>query len=206
MALADHPDQFGDSQAIQSIVEPEEEVIWLGHPDPMVLVSPQDAVLIPVSAILTLMAGWMMYGAIDGGAPIAFKGILGIVAVFVLYCDFGRFGLKWYRRRSTVYAITSKRIVVADRHGRLIEAISNKSPIERVECQRDGGHGSIKWGRDRKGAVNAVPITPSAFGYWAAGSYWPSWSDGGVLGFYNVADFSAMKETALHLGSTRRKG
>src|SRR6478735_6022360 len=102
---------------LQSYLQPGEKVLWTGRPDPGRLLSSKDAYLIPFSLMwggfaIVWEGGVLLTMAGANGAPI-FVALWGIPFVVAgQYLIWGRFLVKRWDRRRTVYAVTDQRVLV----------------------------------------------------------------------------------------------
>ena len=113
------------TQALHVVLLPGEKVLWTGRPDPRRLVSRADLFLIPFSVMwggFAIFWELAVLGVIDfgdagsGDAAPWFFALWGIPFVVAgLYLIAGRFLVKRWVRRRTVYAVTDQRVVVMRR-------------------------------------------------------------------------------------------
>lgn len=95
---------------INSYLTPDEYVLWNGSPGKGNLLTKQDIYMVPFSIIWCGFAIVWETTVLMMHAPLLFK-LWGIPFVCVgLYMVFGRFIMKSYMRKETVYVITNKRI------------------------------------------------------------------------------------------------
>ena len=103
----------------QSYLLSDERILWTGQPDPSRLVSSKDFFLIPFSLMwggfaIVWEGGVLltMVGSGSHGAPIFFA-LWGIPFVVVgQYFVWGRFLVKRWDRRRTLYAVTDQRVLI----------------------------------------------------------------------------------------------
>ena len=97
--------------SIGSHLQPGEELLWVGRPDPDKHFTASDRFLTPFSV---MWGGFTLFwegSVIAGGAP-AFFLLFGAAFVAVgLYFMFGRFIYKAQRKRRAVYAVTNRRVL-----------------------------------------------------------------------------------------------
>jgi hypothetical protein len=114
----------------------DEQLLWLGAPDAGVWFTSQDADLVPFSILwcgFTIVIGWH--------APLPFL-LWDILLVAVgLYFVAGRFFYKNYRKRSTVYAVTTKRAMML-RPGSFVDLPLKDQPAD-IRWSRNGRHASV---------------------------------------------------------------
>jgi hypothetical protein len=105
-------DRLGSAaNSIASHLQPGEELLWIGRPDPDKHFSPSDRFLVPFSL---LWGGFTLFweGSVIAGRAPAFFLLFGAAFVAVgLYFMFGRFIYKAHRKRRTVYAVTNRRVL-----------------------------------------------------------------------------------------------
>lgn len=90
----------------------DEQLLWAGTSDPAKLFAPRDAFLVPFSLLWCGFAVFWESQAISSGAPVFFW-LFGAVFVLVgLHLVVGRFLVKRYRKRTTVYAVTNRRALI----------------------------------------------------------------------------------------------
>ncbi len=140
----------------------DENVLWVGQPEPSVFFSSADAFLVPVS----ILAGTR---AIHFGAKYVLKLLaygVTLESVFVsvaiglpfvaagLYLILGRFVYKLWRKRRTFYAVTDNRAISVVLFGKrvVLEQPFDSIPVLRKQVGRRGV-GTITFGRSRFTAV-----------------------------------------------------
>ncbi len=97
-------------QLINEYLMPDENVIWNGRPGKGHLLTEQDIFMLPFGIMWSLFSIIWESAALLASTDIVPK-LLGIPFVCIgLYLVFGRFILKTYKRRKTIYVITNKRI------------------------------------------------------------------------------------------------
>ncbi len=95
---------------INQYLTPDEYILWNGQPGKGNLLNKQDIIMIPFSIMWCGFAIIWEAAVLIMPAPLLFK-IWGIPFVCVgLYMVFGRFIMKSYLRKETVYVITNRRI------------------------------------------------------------------------------------------------
>ncbi len=97
---------------VQVELYPGEQLLWTGATTRFPLFTRSDAVLIPFIMLWFAIVIFMASGSILRGGPVFPKLISGLFVVFGLYAVFGRFVVRWLTLRSTVYAVTDRRVVV----------------------------------------------------------------------------------------------
>jgi hypothetical protein len=94
--------------AILSELRPGERLLWSGRPDERALFIPADAFLVPFGLAFLAFAVFWTTQAAKGTS--AFFPIFGSVFIAIgLYYVFGRFVVKVWRKRRSVYAVTDRR-------------------------------------------------------------------------------------------------
>lgn len=124
----------------------DERVEWVGKPDPRKRFTPADRYLVPFSL---LWGGssifWVVGAAVSGG----FFAVLGLPLLAMgLYFIFGRFVYKADRKRRTVYAVTSRRVleIVDGRKGESVTAVYLRSIPNISTSAVWNGEGSVEFG------------------------------------------------------------
>jgi hypothetical protein len=134
---------------LQPYRQPGETILWTGGPDPKRLLTGKDAFLIPFSLMwggfaIFWEASVLAFGRGPNGPPIFFM-LWGIPFVVVgQYFIWGRFLVKRWDRKRTVYAVTNQRVLML--RGRSLQSIfmSQLPPI--VQSSRVDGSGSLEFG------------------------------------------------------------
>ncbi|MGW4248984.1 hypothetical protein, partial [Nocardia sp. NPDC004722] len=91
----------------------DEQLLWLGGPDPDALFTVTDFFEIPLGLVFTAGSIPPLAVAFSGGAIFPF-GIIGLLFAYSgLYTAAGRIFRKRWLRRRTRYAVTTKRAVIA---------------------------------------------------------------------------------------------
>ncbi len=128
---------------INKYLMPDEYVVWNGRPGKGHLLASSDIYMIPFSIMWCGFAIVWETGLITGGAPFFFK-LWGIPFVCVgLFMVFGRFILKAYIRKKTIYVITNKRIF-SFRKNHIKTLDYHMNPTRNVTLHQDGT-GSIRF-------------------------------------------------------------
>lgn len=149
-------------EVIRRELGPSERLRWWGQPPQGLILRAADAFLIPFSIAWGGFAIFWEAMVIAGGAPFFFA-LWGIPFVLVgLYLMVGRFWVDARQRASTVYAVTSERVVIASGlRSRRVQSLSIDSLSDITLTERTGGAGLIAFGP-----------RPSPRG-WYAGDGWP---------------------------------
>ena len=128
---------------INRYLMPDEYVIWNGRPGKGHLLTSNDIFMIPFSIIWCGFAIVWETNTFITSAPFFFS-LWGIPFVCVgLYMVFGRFILKWYIRKGTVYVITNKRIF-SFRRNQIQTLDYHRNPTRNITHYRDGS-GTIRF-------------------------------------------------------------
>ncbi len=174
-------DQPAQQAALQRYLLDDERILWTGHPDPRRLVGPSDVWLIPFSLLWGGFAIFWEVGVLGfmgnaSGAPLGFFVLWGVPFVLVgQYFIWGRFIYKRWDRLRTVYAVTSRRVLVL-RGSSLQSMFLNALPALHQSARSDGS-GTLEFGS-----------APYGFAYWAnSGMEWFS-RRAGPLAFYDIPD------------------
>ncbi|QEH33854.1 hypothetical protein OJF2_23850 [Aquisphaera giovannonii] len=139
-----------------------EKLVWCGQPPQGFMLRAADALLIPFSILWGGFAVFWEVTAIAMGAPVFFV-LWGIPFVLMgLYITVGRFWADARRRASTVYAVTSERVlIVSGVWTRSVKSLDIASLTDMALTERRDGAGTITFG--------SVPY----FYGWYAASGWP---------------------------------
>jgi hypothetical protein len=136
-----HPIDPAVTAQLESSMRPGEQLLWCGRPDRSVLFAPADIIAIPFSLVwLGVVVAWEA-GTRAIGAPTAFR--LAGVPFLVIggYLLAGRFVVRWFRKRRTIYAITSERVIVQ------IGGSFRETPVHggslAVRRRRSGRHATV---------------------------------------------------------------
>ena len=121
-----------------------EYVIWNGKPGKGHLLTKYDTYMIPFSIMWCGFAIFWETSVLTGGAPFLFK-VWGIPFVCVgLYVVFGRFIMKSYVRKETVYVITNKRVLSFRKNQ--VNTLDYHTNQTRTITRNPDGSGSIFFG------------------------------------------------------------
>jgi hypothetical protein len=177
-------------QILQQDLGPGENIVWSGQPDPTIVFSPQDLFLVPFS----LMWGGFALFWEAGVLGIFSKGVgaVGIGSFFVLwgipfvvvgqYLIWGRFLYKRWMKRRTLYAVTTKRVVVvAEGRSLRINSLFLSQLLSVSRSRKSNGAGSITFGG---GGVMSL-LSGSAM---YANTGMDFFARSGGLAFYDIRD------------------
>jgi hypothetical protein len=119
----------------------DEQLLWHGAPDASVWFTAEDVFLIPFSILWCVFAIFWESSVIGGSAPFFFR-LWGIPFVALgLYFVVGRFFYKSYRKRRTVYAITTRRAMVLGPRS-FADLPLRDQPVV-IKRSRDSRHASV---------------------------------------------------------------
>ena len=126
---------------LQQYLRADERLLWHGTPDAGVLFTPEDAFLIPFSILWCGFAIFWESSVIGGNAPFFFR-LWGIPFVVIgLYFVVGRFFYKSYRKRRTMYAITTRRAMMVE--SRTFADLPLADQPVAIRRSRDARHASV---------------------------------------------------------------
>lgn len=157
---------------IAAELSPDEKLLWAGRPPLGLRVRAGDAFLIPFSLLWGGFAIFWEVGVIATGAPWFFA-IWGVPFVLIgLYMIVGRFFFDARSRESTLYAVTSERIIIISGvFRREVKSLSVETLTDLSLTEGRNGSGIIEFG--------AKPFWYTLFGYSLfAHSSWPGASVG----------------------------
>lgn len=100
------------AQKVAEWLERDERPLWGGRPAGGVLLHAGDVFLIPFSILWFGFAVFWEVGVVNSNAPPFFALFGAPFIVIGLYFVFGRFAWDAFRRARTVYAVTSRRVII----------------------------------------------------------------------------------------------
>lgn len=104
-----------NKQSIPTQLQPGEVLLWEGAPKPGIHFQRSDLFAIPFSLLWCGFAIFWEASVIAAGGPLLFK-IWGVPFVLMgLYITVGRFFFRAWRLAGTRYAVTDRRVIIADR-------------------------------------------------------------------------------------------
>ena len=175
----------------QASLRPGEQLLWCGRPDPRLWFTAADLYLIPFSVMWCGFAIFWELGASRGGGP--FFTLWGVPFIAIgLYMVVGRFFYKHYRKKQTVYGITTQRALVAAGARSLADAPWPNQTVT-VRRARDGTHASVileNTGMIARGL--GWPSRGRGFPGNTGLEYFPGRRTSPPVAFYDVADAAAM--------------
>jgi hypothetical protein len=131
------------------LLDPGEQALWRGGPDPKVLFVPGDAFIVPFSV---LWAGFSFFWegtlASTRHPPLPMLIFGAAFNAVGLYLLVGRFFYKRFDRRRTTYVLTNRRAAVVRNRGRQVISTSIGAP-SLVQWRRDRRHGTSGRRRSR---------------------------------------------------------
>lgn len=128
------------------MLEPGEQVLWIGRPGGGLRLRRSDRVRLPVALFILAVAVLLTRAVAPRDGLLAVLGAVWIAAA--LYLAAGRFAIDVGRRRWTVYAVTDRRLIATGAWPRRWAAelpVDFPGPIE-IETGR-GGRGTLVFGR-----------------------------------------------------------
>ena len=129
-------------------LEPDEQIIWTGQPDTKKLFTRADIFLVPFTLLWTGMPVFMV--TTTRNIPFSIFMILPLFFIVIgMYITFGRFIVKTYRKKRTIYALTDRRVIeITDTSRRRVKtAVYSRIPNLSYSQGRSGG-GSITFGNE----------------------------------------------------------
>lgn len=123
----------------ERVLQPGEQLLWAGEPDPAVRFTKADTFLVPFSILWAGFSVFWEAGVLSSGGP-PFFAVWGIPFLAMgFYVTIGRFIWKAHRKRRTTYLLTDRRAAVLTSDGQLAEAPWRGSPRQ-VSRHRDASH------------------------------------------------------------------
>lgn len=180
-----------DYARLEACLRPGEQLLWCGRPDPRLWFTSADIYLIPFSLLWCGFAVFWEAGASRSGGPVF--AVFGVPFIAMgLYMVVGRFFYKHYRKKQTVYGITTQRALVAAGARSLADAPWQRQPVT-IRRTRDGTHASVILentgatgrGPGRRGRGSSMPGNTGL-------EYLPGGRTSPQVAFYDVADAVAM--------------
>jgi len=167
---------------IQSVLRDSERLLWSGRPDPRVLFTRADVILIPFSALFLGFALFWEFTALTTPTRVPFAPVFGAVFVIVgIYVLIGRFFYKAWAKARTLYVVTDARVLSITGR-RVREAPVSTQP---VEWRPSRTHLSVTFGTSPGNRAVNLENT----GWIGSGSG----SAGGAVSFFDVADGPALR-------------
>jgi hypothetical protein len=185
----------------------EEQVLWMGQPDPGILFTGADVFLVPFSLFWGGFALFWEASVLIRRAPMFFS-LWGIPFVLLgLYFIFGRFLYKSVSKRRTYCAVTNQRVLVLNtwRH-RHLQAAYITAIADIALSTRSNGTGTIRFG----GSAPAIwgMYDNTGMDFFARG-----FGRAGALAFFDIRDavhvydlVNAVRNRTYDAGPARRHG
>jgi hypothetical protein len=147
--------QADDQLRLQPFMQPDETILWTGHPDASRLLSSKDLVLIPFSLLWGGFALFWEGLVLSTGVNDVVFPLFGIPFVVAgQYFIWGRFVYKRWDRGRTLYGLTNQRILIL--RGRSLQSLFVKEIPGINQLARADGSGSLEFGN-----------LPPAYAFWA---------------------------------------
>jgi len=190
-------DDFSVRQRLQGELLSGERILWVGQPDPSILLSRADIFLVPFSVMwggfALLFAGIIVAGLVaKGGSGGLVFPLLWAIPFLVVgqYMIWGRFVYKHWRKRRTFYAVTNQRVLVVSGagNGRLQGAFISQIPVIN-RTLRKNGTGTVEFG--------SVPYQTAM--YANTGMDFFGWPGNQVPVFYDIRDAQRTYNLVLQL-------
>ena len=190
------PNSLGERRWLQ----PNEQILWEGEPDPKVIFAKQDRILVPFSLV---WAGFALFWETGVSMAGFFPGsIFGLVFVAVgMYMVVGRFFYKRWDRRRIQYVVTNRRALVLRSGGRSFQEAPIVFAPMQVEIARDERHGSVIWSLDalsgrQTGGFGRVGNKGTMSSIWLIGTGWPGSGSNRipVVAFLDVTNFEGLDD------------
>jgi hypothetical protein len=127
-----------------------EHLLWVGQSDPRKLFTGRDGFLIPFSVLWCgIVTTQMIPNTMQDGPSFAWV-LSGIFILVGLYMLVGRFLVKRHRKRTEVYAVTDRRVLITN--GRSTRETDVHRSDRNVQWTRDRAHCSVQWETGNSGA------------------------------------------------------
>ena len=183
------------AELLRTQLAPDERLIWTGTPDPHVHFTRLDWYLVPFSVVWLGFVVTMISVTTSAASTTSAPAVLFLGAFFLigLYQLVGRFFFKAWRKRRTVYGITSRRAISMVGTTPLNEVPTSGVSIVSRETP-DGQHLTVVFS-----TTHYSPLLRIFGRYGAAtanantGMDVFSRSDPSILGFYDVADVAGLR-------------
>jgi hypothetical protein len=139
------------NRVLNSMLEPNERLLWSGRPEPGLVFQPGEIFAIPFSILWGGFAIFWETTAFVMGAPAFFLLFGSLFVVIGLYMMFGRFIVDARRRANTIYGITNKRALIHSNGWRqstrslVLKAVSELNITDRSNGRKTITFGSPSW-------------------------------------------------------------
>ncbi|MGL3201005.1 MULTISPECIES: hypothetical protein [Curtobacterium] len=141
-------------QAARDRLGPDEQLHWAGRSDPSKVFTPRDAFLVPFSLLWCGFAVFWESRAVGDGAPFFFVLFGGVFVLLGLHLVVGRFLVKRYRKRTTVYAVTSRRALI------ITSRSTREVPVGRTDrsttWDHERRHCTVEWNDGDRSDVRSL--------------------------------------------------
>jgi hypothetical protein len=156
---------------------PGEYIIWSGKPNLRKIFTKSDLVLIPFSIFWCGFAIFWTFSAYQMGGMFSLFGIPFVIVG--LYITFGRFIVRAIRKKSTVYAITNKRVLVVIFNSAGVRKSSLASALQDIHNE------SLSVRSDKTGSIifGSLPFYTYNSGFNFSGNNQP-----GIPAFFDIDD------------------
>jgi hypothetical protein len=185
-------------EQIQPAIEPGESIVWSGRPDPSVIFTAADGLLLPYGVFFTGFYIFWLTGVLNTKAPALFVLFGSAFLLIGLYYLVGRFIVKWWLKRRTAYAITNRRaIVIVGRRNIKDSSLTGGSRVSKLS--RNGQHITVTFigseGPRQYGIFNRNQLYPNTgLDPFDFGHRLP-------VAFYDVADVDGLRTALLRVSA-----
>ncbi|MEK6311337.1 MAG: hypothetical protein V4755_11575, partial [Curtobacterium sp.] len=126
---------------VESQLQDGEELLWVGRSDLGRMFVHADRYLIPFGALFTAFVAVALVGAALGSAHPAVLVLLAAFFLVGVHVLAGRFLVKRHRKRTDVYAVTDRRVIVANSRS------TRETDARRTDwyVDRSAGHVTVEW-------------------------------------------------------------
>ena len=153
------------SEQLSPYLDPSERIRWVGKPKEGIRFQPSDVYLIPFSLLWAGFAFYWEWMVFKHGGPHFFLLFGGFFVLMGIYIVVGRFVHDAFRRASTVYAVTDKRVVVLVKFfSKSLKSFDLRSLTNISVNEGSNGFGDVLLG-------------PGSSNRWVGGSGWPGSRD-----------------------------
>lgn len=177
---------------LRQLLQPSEQAIWVGAPNPRSVFSRWDIIAIPFSAVWATLFVFMFFvrSSSDETSEAIFPSLFLVPFVaLAAYAFVGRFIFKWWINRRTVYAVTDRNVLIAiyfpfSTKVRILDIGSLKGIQQDVSSS---GRGTITFGDNPK---NANWFANTGLNPFQSSKDLP-------LAFFNIADVRQVYSTII---------
>lgn len=156
-------------QVIESVLEPDEELVWAGRPRQGVVIRSRDLMTVGVVVLFGLVYFWVVGGSLLDDPTAAELIFHLLVLVFVVYFAIGSFFVDAYYRSRLYYALTNNRAIILNTMvvNDAVSILKSDFFLARLS-ETAGGRGTIRLDSPTQ-AVNSMMLgmgrTHAAFGH-----------------------------------------